>query len=216
MRTRSAGRPASESLGGGTGVRVGRGGRGRRPREGNDDRVDDLNIEAGHAAYTNRFHELARLVPNLVTLESRMIERYVYGLAPQIRRMVAATEPKTIQKVVQIFGALTDEAVRNRSIKKVKKRGNVGETLQAPYNAPEGPCRHMASNLLTPGSLRNRWVRSVPRKGIRVDAKLNFMEEPVEILEREFKKLKRSRIAIVKFGGIRNVALNSPGNVKIR
>ncbi|GJW54749.1 hypothetical protein Tco_0098834 [Tanacetum coccineum] len=39
----SAGRPAAESLGGGTGVRVGRGGRGRRPREGNDERVDDLN-----------------------------------------------------------------------------------------------------------------------------------------------------------------------------
>ncbi|GJW07724.1 putative reverse transcriptase domain-containing protein [Tanacetum coccineum] len=32
----------------------------------------------------------------------------------------------------------------------------------------------------------------------KVDAKLNFVEEPVEILEREFKKLKRSRIAIVK------------------
>ncbi|GJY77918.1 putative reverse transcriptase domain-containing protein [Tanacetum coccineum] len=32
---------------------------------------------------------------------------------------------------------------------------------------------------------------------IRVDAKLNFVEEPVEILEREFKKFKRSRIAIV-------------------
>ncbi|GJW89798.1 hypothetical protein Tco_0167351, partial [Tanacetum coccineum] len=31
-----------------------------------------------------------------------------------------------------------------------------------------------------------------------VDAKLNFVEEPVEILEREFKKLKCSRIAIVK------------------
>ncbi|GKF04511.1 hypothetical protein Tco_0035179, partial [Tanacetum coccineum] len=28
---------------GGTGERVGRGGRGRRPREGNDERVDDLN-----------------------------------------------------------------------------------------------------------------------------------------------------------------------------
>ncbi|GKA03095.1 putative reverse transcriptase domain-containing protein [Tanacetum coccineum] len=33
---------------------------------------------------------------------------------------------------------------------------------------------------------------------IRVDAKLHFIEEPVEILERQFKKLKRSRIAIVK------------------
>ncbi|GJR23601.1 putative reverse transcriptase domain-containing protein [Tanacetum coccineum] len=38
----------------------------------------------------------------------------------------------------------------------------------------------------------------VPLDDIRVDAKLNFVEEPVEILEREFKKLKRSRIAIVK------------------
>ncbi|GJX28317.1 hypothetical protein Tco_0236396 [Tanacetum coccineum] len=43
MRTQSAGRPATESLGGGTGVRVGRGGGGRRPKEGNDERVDDLN-----------------------------------------------------------------------------------------------------------------------------------------------------------------------------
>ncbi|GKB93217.1 putative reverse transcriptase domain-containing protein [Tanacetum coccineum] len=39
-------------------------------------------VGAGHDAYTDRFHELARLVPYLVTPESRMIERYVYGLAP--------------------------------------------------------------------------------------------------------------------------------------
>ncbi|GJV00782.1 hypothetical protein Tco_1330052 [Tanacetum coccineum] len=288
MRTRSAGRPAAESLGGGTGVRVGRGGRGRRPREGNDERVDDLNgqgndqglranggvegvngnvegvnggvggapdfstiiaqqlqnllpamlaqvgnqgnvgnqngnvvnenvqenvrnvlvngnrvgcsykeflacnpkeydgkggvvvltrwmekmesvqdmkgcsidqkvkytagsfkeefcpshemqkletelwnhamVGAGHAAYTDRFHELARLVPHLVTLENRKIERYMYSLAPQICRMVAATVPKTMQKAVQISGALTDEAVRNGSTKKVKKIGNVRES----------------------------------------------------------------------------------------
>ncbi|GKF03185.1 hypothetical protein Tco_0030108, partial [Tanacetum coccineum] len=180
MRTRSAGRPAAESLGGGMGERVGKGGRGRRPREGNDERVDEWNgqgndqemesvydmsgcsidqkvkytagsfvgkaltcpshemqklefelwnhaiVEVGHVAYTNRFHELARLVPHLVTPESRMIEIYVYGLAPQICRMVAATEPKTKQKAVQISGVLTDEAIRNGSIKKVEKRGNVG------------------------------------------------------------------------------------------
>nr|GEX32617.1 reverse transcriptase domain-containing protein [Tanacetum cinerariifolium] len=206
--TRSAGRPDAESLRGGMGIRVGRGGRGKRPREGNDERVDDLNgqgndqgmganrgvegvngnvegvnkgapdfstitaqqlhnllptmlaqsvgnvlvngnrvgclykeflacnpkeydgkggvvvltrwiekienvmswndfkftmieefcpshemqkletklwnhamVGAGHVAYTDRFHELARLVPHLVTPESRNIERYVYGLA---------------------------------------------------------------------------------------------------------------------------------------
>ncbi|GKA02786.1 putative reverse transcriptase domain-containing protein [Tanacetum coccineum] len=38
----------------------------------------------------------------------------------------------------------------------------------------------------------------VPLDEIRVDAKLNFVKEPVEILERVFKKLKCSRIAIVK------------------
>ncbi|GKA99085.1 putative reverse transcriptase domain-containing protein [Tanacetum coccineum] len=69
-------------------------------------------VGAGHAAYTDRFHKLARLVPHLVTPESRMIKRYVYGLALQIRRMVAATKPKTIQKAVRISGALTDEAGR--------------------------------------------------------------------------------------------------------
>ncbi|GJX56838.1 putative reverse transcriptase domain-containing protein [Tanacetum coccineum] len=41
--------------------------------------------------------------------------------------MVAAMEPNTIQKAIQISGALTDEAVRNGSIKKVEKRKNVGE-----------------------------------------------------------------------------------------
>nr|GFB56808.1 putative reverse transcriptase domain-containing protein [Tanacetum cinerariifolium] len=38
----------------------------------------------------------------------------------------------------------------------------------------------------------------VPLDEIQVDAKLNFMEEHVEILAREFKKLKRIRIAIVQ------------------
>nr|GEW06923.1 hypothetical protein [Tanacetum cinerariifolium] len=85
------------------------------------------DFKTGHAAYTDRFHELERLVPHLVTPESRKIGRYVYGLAPQIRKMVAAMEPKTMQKAVQIFGLLTDEAVRNGSIKKVEKKEKVGE-----------------------------------------------------------------------------------------
>ncbi|GJX70142.1 putative reverse transcriptase domain-containing protein [Tanacetum coccineum] len=85
-------------------------------------------VGAGHAMYTDRFHELARLVPHLVTLKNRRIERYVYGLAPQIGGMVAEIEPSTIQKAVQIAGTLIDEALRNGSIKKnPEKRGNGGE-----------------------------------------------------------------------------------------
>nr|GEW34847.1 hypothetical protein [Tanacetum cinerariifolium] len=79
-------------------------------------------VGAGHAAYTDRFHELTRLVPHLITLERRKIKRYVYGLATRIRGMVATTKPKTIQKAVQVSGTLTGEAVRNESIKKVEKK----------------------------------------------------------------------------------------------
>nr|GEU82109.1 hypothetical protein [Tanacetum cinerariifolium] len=51
----------------------------------------------------------------------------------------------------------------------------------------------------------------VPLDEIKVDAKLNFVEEPVEILEREINKLKRSKIANVK------VRWNlKRGNVKIK
>ncbi|GKF23925.1 hypothetical protein Tco_0076247, partial [Tanacetum coccineum] len=48
------------------------------------------------------------------------------------------------------------------------------------------------------GPVANRLELPEELNGILVDAKLNFVEEPVEILKREFKKLKRSRIVIVK------------------
>nr|GFC88551.1 putative reverse transcriptase domain-containing protein [Tanacetum cinerariifolium] len=38
----------------------------------------------------------------------------------------------------------------------------------------------------------------MPFEGIHVDDKLQFVEEPVEIMEREIKRLKRSRIPLVK------------------
>ncbi|GJR00604.1 putative reverse transcriptase domain-containing protein [Tanacetum coccineum] len=41
----------------------------------------------------------------------------------------------------------------------------------------------------------------VPLDEIRVNAKLNFVEEPMEILEREFNKLKRNRIAMSRISG---------------
>ncbi|GKD86625.1 hypothetical protein Tco_1357779 [Tanacetum coccineum] len=43
VMTRSAGWPVAESRGGGTGGWVGRGRRGRGPRGGNDEHVDELN-----------------------------------------------------------------------------------------------------------------------------------------------------------------------------
>ncbi|GKE96172.1 reverse transcriptase domain-containing protein, partial [Tanacetum coccineum] len=301
MRTQSAGRPAAESLRGGTGVQVGRGGTGRRPRKGNDERVDDLNgqgndqgmranggvegvnrnVEGANRGAPNFSMIIAQQLQNLLpamlaqvsnrgnvgnqngnmvnenvqenvgnvivngnrvgclykellacypkeydgkggaVVLTRWIEKMesVYGMSgcsidqkvkyiagsfmgkaftwwnSQIRTlsrevvvsmswndfkfmmiqefcpshemqkleselwnhaMVGAghaaytdrfpMEPKTMQKAVQIYSALTDEAVRNGSIKKVKKRGNVGETSKD-KNGRDGNKRTRTGNV---------------------------------------------------------------------
>ncbi|GJZ86811.1 hypothetical protein Tco_0658421, partial [Tanacetum coccineum] len=38
----------------------------------------------------------------------------------------------------------------------------------------------------------------IPMKELRLDDKLNFMEEPVEIMDREVKQLRQSCIPIIK------------------
>ncbi|GJT66742.1 hypothetical protein Tco_1018222 [Tanacetum coccineum] len=55
--------------------------------------------------------------------------------------MVAATEPSTIQKAVQIAGTLTDESLRNGSMKKnPEKRGNRGEPCRGKPSEPSHGC----------------------------------------------------------------------------
>ncbi|GJS17379.1 reverse transcriptase domain-containing protein [Tanacetum coccineum] len=72
--------------------------------------------------------EVSGLVTHLVTPENKRIKRYIYGLALQIRMMVEATEPTIIQSAVLKAGMLTNEAIRNGSLRKnTEKRGNVRE-----------------------------------------------------------------------------------------
>nr|GEV22312.1 putative reverse transcriptase domain-containing protein [Tanacetum cinerariifolium] len=125
--------------------------------------ANHVMVVVGHGAYTDRFYELVRLVPHLVTPESKEIERYVYGLALRIRRMVVATEPKTIQKDVQISSTLIDEAVRNRSIKKVEKRGNVGKHSNDKND--------MDDNMRTRTGHSEKDCRGVPRNANLVNAR---------------------------------------------
>ncbi|GJX52644.1 putative reverse transcriptase domain-containing protein [Tanacetum coccineum] len=65
--------------------------------------------------------------PDFSTIIAQQLQNLLPTMLAQVSLSWLAMEPKTIQKAVQIFGALTDEAVRNGSIKKVEKRGNVGE-----------------------------------------------------------------------------------------
>ncbi|GJY28428.1 putative reverse transcriptase domain-containing protein [Tanacetum coccineum] len=139
MMTQSAGQPVAASRGGGTGGRAGSGGGRTRGHSGNQGMMK-VKYTAGSFVgkaltwWNSQIHTRGREANVEVELWNHVMvragyaaytDRYVYGLAPQIRGMVAATEPNTIQKAVQIAGTLIDEALRNGSIKKnLEKRGN--------------------------------------------------------------------------------------------
>ncbi|GJT23941.1 putative reverse transcriptase domain-containing protein [Tanacetum coccineum] len=93
-------------------------------------------VGANHAAYTDRFHELAKLVPHLVTPESAHIKRYVAGLALEIRGMLKETQPTTIQDAILIAGILTDEAISCGTLSKSnEKREGVKILFVTPFKA---------------------------------------------------------------------------------
>ncbi|GJS12195.1 putative reverse transcriptase domain-containing protein [Tanacetum coccineum] len=73
-------------------------------------------VEAGHAAYTDRFHELARLVPHLVTPENRRIERNG-SLKKNPKKRWNGGEPS-----------------RDRNVKDNNKRTRIGNTFATTAN----------------------------------------------------------------------------------
>ncbi|GKE06813.1 hypothetical protein Tco_1398831 [Tanacetum coccineum] len=114
-------------------------------------------IGADNAAYTDRFHELARLVPHLVTLENKRIERYIYGIAPQIHEAIRIG---SLKKNTEKRGN-GGEPSRDRNVKddnKMTRTGNAFATTANPvrreytrtapkstnynlHHSPESPCR---------------------------------------------------------------------------
>ncbi|GJW88127.1 putative reverse transcriptase domain-containing protein [Tanacetum coccineum] len=121
-------------------------------------------VGANHAAYTDRFHELAKLVPHLVTPESSRIKWYVAGMASEIRGMLRATQPTKIQNEILRDGILTDEAVNcGTSTKGNEKRKVVEETSKSAGSWKENKKEKVGTGFVATTPLRNEFVGSNPR-----------------------------------------------------
>ncbi|GJT19724.1 putative reverse transcriptase domain-containing protein [Tanacetum coccineum] len=118
---------------------------------------------------------------------------------------------ETTEKIVQIHQRLQAARDRQRSFANVRQKplefqvGNrvmlkvsprkVAYRLELPEELSNIHNTFHVSNLkkcLSDESL------IIPMKELQLDDKLNFVEEPIEIMDREIKQLKRSRIPIVK------------------
>ncbi|GJY82593.1 putative reverse transcriptase domain-containing protein [Tanacetum coccineum] len=119
---------------------------------------------------------------------------------------------ETTEKISQIKDRLKAVRDRQKSVVRFGKKGKLAPRFVGPFEIIE-KVSHVAYLLDLPEELNGvhdtfhvsnfkkclaDTTLHVPFDEIQVDVKLNFVKELVEILEREFKKLKRSRIAIVK------------------
>ncbi|GKE43665.1 hypothetical protein Tco_1470949, partial [Tanacetum coccineum] len=57
---------------------------------------------------------------------------------------------------------------------------------------------------------------AIPLDEIQINDKLQFTEEPVEIMDREVKHLKQIEFRLLRYVGTRGEVLSSPGSVKIK
>ncbi|GJZ24584.1 putative reverse transcriptase domain-containing protein [Tanacetum coccineum] len=99
-------------------------------------------VKAGHAVYTNRFHELVRLVPHLVTSESMKIERN--GSIKKVEKRGNVREPSKDKN-----GRDDNKRTRTRNAFATTAnpvgRENTGAWPKCTtcnfFHAPRGPCR---------------------------------------------------------------------------
>ncbi|GKC75937.1 putative reverse transcriptase domain-containing protein [Tanacetum coccineum] len=121
-------------------------------------------VRANHADYTDRFHELAKPVPHLVTHESSRIKRYIAGLAPEIRVMLQAIQPTTIQSAILRAGILTDKAVSCGTLTKGnEKRKEVDETSKPGGSWKDNKKEKVGIGFVATTPPRNEFVGPYPK-----------------------------------------------------
>ncbi|GJR34218.1 putative reverse transcriptase domain-containing protein [Tanacetum coccineum] len=121
-------------------------------------------VGANHAGYKDRFHKMAKLVLHLVNPESSRIKRYIAGLAPEIRGVLKATQPTTIQDAILRAGILTDEAISCDTLSKSnEKRKAVEETGK--YGGPwrDKKKAKMGAGFVATTPPKNEFVNQYPK-----------------------------------------------------
>ncbi|KAJ0880181.1 putative nucleotidyltransferase, Ribonuclease H [Helianthus annuus] len=76
--------------------------------------------------YTTIFFEYIRIVPTLASPEPVLISRYIWGLISEIRNVVKAARPQTIEEVVELANTSTDELIRTQE---ENQRKNLAQKL---------------------------------------------------------------------------------------
>ncbi|GJT63863.1 hypothetical protein Tco_1015343 [Tanacetum coccineum] len=66
-------------------------------------------------AYSNRFHELVLMCPELVSTESKKIEKYIRGFPERIKGNITSSKPVTLHEAINMARELVEQSVQGRA-----------------------------------------------------------------------------------------------------
>ncbi|GJR85773.1 putative reverse transcriptase domain-containing protein [Tanacetum coccineum] len=66
-------------------------------------------------AYSNRFHELVLMCPELVSTKKKKIEKYIRGFPERIKGNITSSKPATLHDAINMARELVEQAVQGRA-----------------------------------------------------------------------------------------------------
>ncbi|GJV78130.1 putative reverse transcriptase domain-containing protein [Tanacetum coccineum] len=66
-------------------------------------------------AYSNRFHELVLMCPEMVSIKSNKIEKYIRGFPERIKGNITSSKPATLHEAINMARELVEQSVQGRA-----------------------------------------------------------------------------------------------------
>ncbi|GKD94397.1 putative reverse transcriptase domain-containing protein [Tanacetum coccineum] len=156
----------------------------------------DIRLPLVEFFYNNNYHSNVRCAPFEALYEMQETTKKISQIKDRLKAARDHQKSYSDKRRKPLELSVGDHVLLKvspwKGVVRFRKKRKLALRFVGPFEITEriGP---VAYKLRLPEELNG-----IPLDEIQVDAKLNFMEEHVEILEREFKKLKWSRIPIVK------------------
>ncbi|GKA71543.1 putative reverse transcriptase domain-containing protein [Tanacetum coccineum] len=161
----------------------------------------DIHLLLVEFSYNNSYHSSVRCAPFEDLYDRKCCSLILWAEVREGHLIGPELVQETTKKIKQIKDRLKTARDHQKIYADRRRKPlefSVGDYVLLKVSPWKGVVRFGKKGKLAPRFVRPfEILEKVPLDEIRVD-NLNFIEEPVKILEREFKKLKRSRIAIVK------------------
>ncbi|GJQ92639.1 putative reverse transcriptase domain-containing protein [Tanacetum coccineum] len=152
-------------------------------------------------SYNNSYHASIKVAPFEALYGQKCHSPVCWAEVGEVQLTGPEIVQETIEKIIQIKQRIQAARDRQKSYADLKRKpvefkvGAVAYKLELPQELSRVHNTFHVSNLK---KFYADEPLAVPLDGLHINEKLHFVEEPVEIMDREVKRLKRSRIPIIK------------------